>query len=50
MRRDQIDDLATFILNEGPGERQSVIEEELEDARSRQQKLLGDVEQLRTRL
>ena len=50
LRRDQIDDLATYILHEGPGERQSIVEEELEDVRSRQQKLLGDVEQLRTRL
>ena len=50
LRRDQIDDLAASILNEGPGERQSVIEEELEDARSRQQKLMMDVDQLRTRL
>ena len=50
MRRDQLDDLAAYIQNEGPGEEQSVIEEELENARSRQQKLLGNVDQLRTRL
>lgn len=50
LRRDHIDDLTAFINNEGPGESQSIIEEELEEARSRQQKLMRDVEQLRTRL
>ena len=50
MRRNQIEELAASILSEDPGERQTVIEEELEDARSRQQKLVRDVDQLRTRL
>ncbi len=50
IRRDGIDDLTSFVGGVSAGEHQRVVEEELEDARLRQDKLRDDVDGLRTRL
>ena len=50
MRRDGIDGLAASIEDLSVDERQRVAEDELEDARLRQDKLRGEIDVLRTRL
>ena len=50
MRRDGIKGLAASIQGMDAGERQRTVEEELEDARLRQDKLREDVDGLRSRL
>ena len=50
MRRDGIQRMVTDLGNLSAGERQSTVEEELEDARLRQDRLREDVDRLRTRL
>ena len=50
MRRDHLDELAEFIDNAKLDGRRSVVEDELEATRSRQEKLKVEVEGLRTRL
>ena len=50
MRRDDLDELADFIENAELEGRRTVVEDELESTRSRQDKLKGEVEGLRTRL
>ena len=50
MRRDGIDALAASIRNLSAGERQRIVEAELEDARLRQDRLHEEVDGLRTRL
>ena len=50
MRRDGLDALAAAIRDLSPGERQRAVEEELEDARLRQDRLRDEVDGLRSRL
>ena len=50
MRRNHLDELVEFIDNAELDSRRSVVEDELEAARSRQKKLKVEVEGLRTRL
>ncbi len=50
MRRDRINGLAASIQDMSAGERQRTVEEELEDARLRQDKLREEVDSLRSRL
>lgn len=50
VRRDEIDELEAFIDGAQADDRQNAAEEELEDARLRQDKLREEVESLRTRL
>ncbi len=50
MRRDGIDGLAASIRDLSAGERRRTVEDELEDARLRQDRLREDVDSLRTRL
>ena len=50
MRRNHLDELAEFIENAELDSRRSVVEDELEAARSRQEKLKVEIEGLRTRL
>ena len=50
MRRERISDLASAIEGLAGGERQRTADEELEDARRRQDRLRGEVEGLRNRL
>ena len=50
MRRDGLDKLATFIGNLSPGEQQRTVEDELEDARLRQDRLRDEIDGLRSRL
>ena len=50
LRRDKLDELANSIESATADRRTKVAEEELEEARSRQEKLKEDVEGLRTRL
>ena len=50
MRRDSIQSLMTDLGNLSAGERQRTVEEELEDARLRQNRLRDEVDRLRNRL
>ena len=50
MRRDGLDKLAAFIEDLSPGEQQRAVDDELEDARLRQDRLREEVDGLRTRL
>ena len=50
MRRDGIDNLAALIEGLSPGEQQRTVEDELEEARLRQDRLRDEVDGLRTRL
>ena len=50
IRRDRIDGLAASIRDLSASERQRIVEEELEDARLRQNRLRDEVDRLRTRL
>ena len=50
IRRDGIDGLMTFIHDLSEGERQHTVEDELEEARLRQDKLQDEIDGLRTRL
>ena len=50
MRRDGIDGLAASIRDLSAGERRRTVEDELEDARLRQDRLREEVDRLRTRL
>jgi len=50
MRHDRIDALAASIRDLSAGERQRTVEDELEDARLRQDRLRDEVDGLRTRL
>ncbi len=50
MRRDRIDGLAASIRDLSAGERRRTVEDELEDARLRQDRLREEVDSLRTRL
>ena len=50
MRRDGLDKLAAFIGDLSPGEQQRTVDDELEDARLRQDRLRDEVDGLRTRL
>ena len=50
MRRDKLDELANFIQNATAGDQRKIVEDELEEARSRQEKLKVEVDGLRTRL
>ncbi len=50
MRRDSIQRMMTDLGNLSAGERQITVEEELEDARLRQNRLREDIDHLRTRL
>ena len=50
MRRDGLDGLSVFIRDLSAGEQQRTVEDELEDARLRQDKLRDEVDSLRTRL
>ena len=50
IRRDGIDDLMTFIQDLSAGERRDTVEDELEEARFRQDKLEEEIDGLRTRL
>ena len=50
MRRDGLDELAAFIGDLAPGERQRTVDDELEEARLRQDKLRKEVDGLRTNL
>ena len=50
MRRDGIDGLAASIRDLSAGERRRTVEDELEDARLRQDRLRAEVDSLRTRL
>ena len=50
MRRDKLDELADSIQNASPGDLRDVVEDELEETRSRQEKLKDEVEGLRSRL
>ena len=50
IRRDGIDDLMIFIRDLSVGERQATVEDELEEARLRQDKLQDEIDGLRTRL
>ena len=49
IRRDGIDDLMIFIRDLSVGERQATVEDELEEARLRQDKLQDEIDGLRTR-
>ena len=50
MQRDGLDKLAAFIEDLSPGEQQRAVDDELEDARLRQDRLREEVDGLRTRL
>ena len=50
IRRDEINELMTFIHDLSEGERQHTVEGELEEARLRQDKLQEEIEGLRSRL
>ena len=50
IRRDGLDKLTAFIRDLSPGEQQRTVEDELEDARLRQDRLRDEVDSLRTRL
>ena len=50
MRRDALDDLALRIENQSAGQGRQTVEDELEEARARQDKLRDEVDGLRTRL
>jgi superfamily II DNA or RNA helicase len=50
MRRDKLEELSNFIRNVSADERQKTAEDELEDARVRQDKLKEEVEGLQNRL
>ena len=50
MRRDKLHELANFIHNVEADDRRKVVEDELEEARARQDKLQEEVDGLRTRL
>ena len=50
MRRDKLDELANAIQNAATDDRRGIVEDELEEARSRQEKLKEEVEGLRNRL
>ena len=50
MRRDKLDELASSIQNAATEDRRGIVEDELEEARSRQEKLKEEVDSLRTRL
>ena len=50
IRHDEVDELAEFIKNFTADDRQNTIQDELEETRSRQEKLLNEVDSLRTRL
>ena len=50
IRRDRLDKLAAFIGDLSPGEQQRTVDDELEDARLRQDRLREEVDGLRTRL
>ncbi len=50
LRRDGLDELASRVRDMSAGERRQAVEEELEDARRRQDRLRDDVDGLRSRL
>ena len=50
MRNDSIEELVAYIRNLSPGELQRTVEDELDDARLRQDRLQEEVDGLRTRL
>ncbi len=50
MRRNGIADLASLVQGMSAGERQRTVEDELEDARLRRDRLRDDIDRLRTRL
>ena len=50
MRRDCLDELSDYIQSAEETNRRGVVEDELEEARSRQEKLKGEVDGLRTSL
>lgn len=50
MRRDCLNELSDYIQSAEEGNRRGVVEDELEEARSRQEKLKGEIDDLRTSL